>query len=102
MPRHIISNLSSLLPVHALCHPAAVKLYQYDSRNGTDLLVTLEKYLLYNKSIQKAGEELYIHRNTIVYRKQKIEEITGLSLNPLNNYLHLLLSCIVLRTLDEL
>ena len=102
MPRHIISNLSSLLPVHALCHPAAVKLYQYDSRNGTELLVTLEKYLLYNKSIQKAGEELYIHRNTIVYRKQKIEEITGLSLNPLNNYLHLLLSCIVLRTLDEL
>ncbi len=101
MAKHIISEVGSSFPLHALCHRAALKLYEHDTKNGTELLITLEKYLYNNHSIQKAGDALFIHRNTINYRLKKIEELTGLSLNAPESDLHLLLSCIVLRTLSE-
>lgn len=101
MAKHIISEIGSSFPLHALCHHAAIRLHEHDIRSGTELLITLEKYLYSNRSIQKAGEILFIHRNTINYRLKKIEELTGLDLNDTENDLHLLLSCIVLRTLGE-
>lgn len=101
MTKHIISEFSASFPIFALCHRAAIQLYEHDCRHGTELLVTLEKYLYYNRSIQKAGEVLFIHRNTINYRLRKIEEITKLSLNESEETLYLLLSCMVLRTRGE-
>jgi len=101
MAKHIISEIGSSFPLHSLCHRAAIKLHEHDSRIGTEFLITLEKYLYSNRSIQKAGDALFIHRNTINYRLKKIEEITGLDLNATESDLHLLLSCIVLRTLGE-
>ncbi|MBR6522047.1 MAG: helix-turn-helix domain-containing protein [Oscillospiraceae bacterium] len=101
MAKHIISEVGTSFPLHALCHRAAIKLHEHDLRSGTELLITLEKYLHSNRSIQKAGDALFIHRNTINYRLKKIEELTALDLNDTENDLHLLLSCMVLRTLGE-
>jgi len=102
MIRHIISEIGTSFPMRALCHQAAIKLHEHDLQNSTELLITLEKYLYNNRSIQKAGDALFIHRNTINYRLKKIEELTGLSLNGSESDLHLLLSCMVLRTLGEI
>ena len=102
MVRHIISVIGSSFPILALCHQATIKLNEYDAHNGTELLITLEKYLGNNRSIQKAGEALFIHRNTINYRLKKIEELTGIALDESSEHLHLLISCIVLRTLKEM
>lgn len=102
MVKHIISVIGSSFPLLALCHCAAIRLDEYDRQNGTELLVTLEKYLANNRSVQKAGDELFIHRNTINYRLKKIEEISGISLDFSSDHLHLLVSCIVLRTLREM
>ena len=102
MVKHIISVIGASFPILALCHQATIKLNEYDTQNGTELLVTLEKYLGNNRSVQKAGDALFIHRNTINYRLKKIEEITGIALDESSEHLHLLISCIVLRTLKEM
>ena len=102
MVKHIISVVGASFPILALCHQATLRLNEYDAHNGTELLITLEKYLGNNRSVQKAGDALFIHRNTINYRLKKIEEITGISLDSSSDYLHLLISCIVLRTLKEM
>lgn len=39
---------------------------------------TLKAFLNHNLHIQKTAEELFIHRNTLIYRLNKISEQTGL------------------------
>ncbi len=46
-----------------------------------DLVKTLEVFFEHNGNLSQAAEALYIHRNTLIYRMERIEEITGLDLN---------------------
>lgn len=62
------------------CHPAVIQLYEYDQSKGTHYIETLEAFLKYNKNSYAAADAIYIHRNTMVYRINKIKEITGLNL----------------------
>jgi hypothetical protein len=95
----IISRIATELPLYPLCHREAVRIFDYDQQNGTELLLTLEAYLMHYKSLKAAAESLYIHRNTMTYRLGYIEKIARLALDDPQERLHLLLSCIVLRTL---
>jgi hypothetical protein len=98
---HIIHELSSCFPLRATCHVAAVRLREYDAANGTDFLLTLETYLMNNKSLMTASNKLYIHRSTMTYRLKCIEKLVSMRLDDPNDRLHLLLSCIALRVLDS-
>jgi DNA-binding PucR family transcriptional regulator len=51
------------------------KLIGYDNKNGTNLLETLEVYIESGGKLEKTAEILFIHRNTLKYRAQRIEEI---------------------------
>jgi sugar diacid utilization regulator len=56
-------------------------LLEYDQRNKTELLRTLEGYFEAHDSPTEAAHMLHVHRNTLLYRLRRIEEITGLSLD---------------------
>jgi DNA-binding PucR family transcriptional regulator len=58
-------------------------LIKYDNMNKTELLITLQVFLNENSNITNATERLFIHRNTLNYRLQKIEEILGCSVKSL-------------------
>ncbi|WP_270302530.1 PucR family transcriptional regulator [Baileyella intestinalis] len=62
------------------CHPAFVTLMEYDSEHEGSLLDTLEEFLRNGQSIKDTAENLYMHRNTVIYRLKKIEELTGVDL----------------------
>jgi len=49
---------------------------KYDKESSMSLIKTLEMYLLENCNLVRTAERLYIHRNTLVYRIHKIQEIT--------------------------
>ncbi len=54
-----------------------------DHENGKELIRTLEVYFERNGNLKKTAHNLYIHRNTLIYRLERIHEITGLDLdNP--------------------
>ncbi len=55
-------------------------LLDYDDRNHSDLLKTLAAYLEANGSLLHTAEKLFVHRNTLKYRIQRIEKILGCSL----------------------
>lgn len=55
------------------------KLEEYDNKNGTKLLETLEVYLKYNFKRTLVADKLFIHVETLRYRLNRIEEITGYS-----------------------
>ncbi|MED1784068.1 PucR family transcriptional regulator [Brevibacillus fortis] len=52
-------------------------LLAHDQAHGSSLVHTLRVYLDANLSKQEAAEKLYIHRQTLYHRLEKIEEILG-------------------------
>lgn len=55
-------------------------LIEYDMKHSSNYLETLELYLKYNGSIQKVSEEMYTHRNTVIYRISNIKKLIGCEL----------------------
>ena len=62
-------------------HPGLQKLVEYDKNNGTDYVKTLSTYLRNYKNLSQTADDLFLHRNTILYRLNKIEEILQSSLD---------------------
>ena len=60
------------------CEELLGPLERYDTARGADLVHTLECYLANNCNIARATEALHLHRNGLLYRLQRIAEITGL------------------------
>lgn len=56
-------------------------LARYDATHGTELVHTLECFFAQNANASSTSRALYIHRNTLTYRLQRIIEITGLDLD---------------------
>lgn len=52
-----------------------------DGRGGGELVRTLEAFFASNGSPTEASARLHIHRNTLLYRLQRIQAITKLDLN---------------------
>lgn len=65
---------------------------QYDNQNGTDLKHTLRVFLEENQNYTIASERLGIHRNTLKMRIDKIESLSGKSVEILEDRFDLCLS----------
>ncbi|MCM1467248.1 MAG: helix-turn-helix domain-containing protein [Alistipes sp.] len=78
------------------CNDRLKKLEEYDHANGTFLCETLISYYMNGFSMVKAAEELYIHRNSLQYRLNKIEELLGIELDDYMEYLDLI-NCILVK-----
>ncbi len=63
-----------------LLHPAVEKLGEYDRDNQNELLPTLNVFLKNDRNLQRTADELNIHRSTLKYRLQRIEDIAGIDL----------------------
>lgn len=64
-----------------LCHPALISLLRYDRKHNNDLCRVLYVYLTTDRNAAEAARVLYLHRNTMLYKISKIEEIIGQSLD---------------------
>lgn len=53
------------------------QLFEYEEDKNIDLWNTLKVYLLNNGNVKVAAEQLFIHRSTLIYRLQKIEQLIG-------------------------
>ncbi len=56
-------------------------LTDYDSTNGTELVHSLATFLATQRSWQRCADELHVHRQTVIYRMRRVEQITGRSLS---------------------
>jgi PucR family transcriptional regulator, purine catabolism regulatory protein len=76
-------------PLPALRDPAEAQalvdrtlgaLLDYDRANGSQLLRSLAVFLNCRRSWQAAARELNVHRQTVVYRMERVAELTGRTL----------------------
>ncbi len=81
------------LPVEAMRHnPYWTKietLAEHDHKAHGDLLHTLESYLKYGGALAEAAAAINVHRNTLLYRLGRIEEIAGIDLKEVEQRLNL-------------
>ena len=65
----------------------------YDAKNASEYLTTLYNYLNSNFSLNETAEKLHIHRNTVVYRVRRMEELFDIDFSNANECFRLNLSC---------
>lgn len=78
-------------------HPLATILDEYDQNNNTNLCYTLSLYLSNERSIKKAAQELFVHRNTVQYRLEKIKEMYHVDWESVEERMYLLFSLLIPR-----
>lgn len=57
---------------------ALAPLLTYDDERGTDLAHTLVVFVQLGGNVAATAETLFLHRNSVAYRLQRIEEVCGL------------------------
>ena len=67
--------------LRAFIHPMLRRLQEYDQAHSTALLHTLCVYLLQEQNLHATARQLFIHRNTLVYRLQRIRTLLQLDLD---------------------
>lgn len=77
------------------CHPALAVLRQYDHKNNTHMYETLCIFLDNGCNIKLTSESLYIHRNSLAYRLDRIKEICEVDLEDVNTIFLLRLSFLI-------
>lgn len=80
------------------------RLAEYDQRQGADLIKTLDAYFSHLGNLRATSEALHVHRNTLLYRLERIKEISGMDLDNSEEHFALWLALRahrVLSTLDE-
>jgi hypothetical protein len=75
-----IIDSSSIESSVSACLPMVTELWKQHRENGDELFETLKIYLENNCSISRTSTEMYTHRNTILYRINKIKEMIGYDL----------------------
>ncbi|MFZ4816686.1 MAG: helix-turn-helix domain-containing protein [Phototrophicaceae bacterium] len=80
-------------------HETLGALVEHDERKQSDLLRTLNGFFEANGNLAKAANDLDVHRNTLVYRLERISELTGLDLDDPDNRLILHLALKIQRVL---
>ncbi len=76
----LLDALPEGLRLMRYCHPVLPLLRDYDQRKGTELYETLRTYTLTGFNQNKTAELLFMHRNTLNYRRQKIMELASIDL----------------------
>ena len=76
-------------------------LVDYDKKKDTELVKTLESYFDNGGNLKRISQELFTHYNTILYRIQRIEEITDLSLQNPQDRLNLEIALKIMGIIDE-
>lgn len=92
---HFVEMLSTGLDLIPYCDPTLVELYRSEKESDRVLVECLDAYLKNGRNISKTSRALYINRNTLIYRLEKLESLLDRSLEDLpgDELMSLLLSC---------
>jgi purine catabolism regulator len=77
-------------------------LEEYDARHSAELIDTLEGFFRCNGNHARAAEMLHLHRNTLLYRLERIEALTGRDLSDAETRLSMQLALKIRRVADTL
>ena len=77
-------------------------LVEYEKKYNSDLLPTLHLYYECGQSLSRTAKQLYIHRNTMLYRMDKIEKILDVNLRKTNESFRTQLGLYIMHLIQHL
>ena len=77
-----------------------INIAAYDEENGTNLLDTLEAYLRNERSMTKTSNCMFLHRNSVAYRIEKVKALLRCDLDNPETLVGLQLSLKIWRRLQ--
>ena len=97
----ILVSLGKKTPCRASATQLFLSLWQSHMEQDLTLIHNLKCYLINGRNIAETARTLHLHRNTLIYRLRKIEDLLHISLDYLdeNMLLYLLISCFICETL---
>lgn len=97
----LISDIASIESPDLFSNDVLERLLSYDTDKNTEYCNTLITYIRCGMNKDLTRKELNIHRNTLTYRLDKIEEILGHSLDDGPFLISLYFSRLILQSLDS-
>jgi carbohydrate diacid regulator len=67
----------------------------------TETIQTIQKFFENNLNVSETSRQLYVHRNTLVYRLDKIQKMTGLDLRNFDDAITFKVAILVKNYLDK-
>ncbi len=97
-----IGRLIYQLPT-TLCELFLSEIFKIGSLDSLDreTLHTIQKFFENNLNISEASRQLYVHRNTLVYRLDKVQKLTGLDLRIFDHAIVFKVALMVKKYLDS-
>lgn len=95
----LILSLSDRDKLSDFCEDTLGPLMDYDMRQNADLIKTLEAFFNCHGNLSQTAESLIVHRNTLLYRMNRINDIAGIDLNRPETRLALHLALTIRRLL---
>jgi purine catabolism regulator len=77
----LLSKLDNIPTVHEFSLEVIGPLVTYDAEHRSNLVQTVREYFDHHGNVSQTAEALFIHRNTLLYRLERIQELTGHDLN---------------------
>lgn len=96
---HLLEICSKEEDIRSFIHPGVMKLFNYDKENNTDFLKTLNEYLKTPGQTSVISKRLHIHKNTLIYRMNRIQSIIGCNIEIGDELLSLELSLRIMEYL---
>ncbi len=97
----LIESVKDRHLLKSFAHPALEALRNYDKEKQGSLFETLRTFIACSYSPTEAADALFLHRNTFNYRKKKIEELCGISLEDTKTRFQLACSYQIYDYLDS-
>lgn len=76
-------------------NPIIIQIKKYDNEHCSDYFKTLRTYLLNNRDYSIMAKKLHVHKNTIIYRMQRISELFDINLKDCRVITELYLSLFI-------
>lgn len=88
----LLLPLSETPELRAFADQVLGPLLAYERADKSNLVDTLRTYLARNGNVAQAAKDLFIHRNTLMYRLERIQQVAGLELDDAETRLRLQLA----------
>lgn len=101
---HVINVCSKSMNLEGLCHPGILHIIEYDKAHGTSFYQTLECFLQNALNSTLTAKTLHVHKNTLLYRLDKIRQLSGIDFGDGETVFHLQFSMKIMdftKKLDE-
>lgn len=99
---HMIAIASEKTDLMQFCEEDLLKLMKYDASNHMNLAECLHEFLVQERNLAHTALALHMHRNTLIYRVNKIQEIMQHDLDDSNYRFNLLLSFKIIALLKNM